>query len=187
MDALVASFVAAFLCGWGDRTQLLAAALTARTERPVILALGLLAALLAGNLFAAFAGAALVGVIPIRAAGLLLGLALLLAGFGGLLRRRAPNTGSLSLPLILAATIMLLAAQIADRAPFITFALAARFDAPLLAAAGGAAGALAACLPALALGDEFATKVPLRVLRLTIAALLLVAGVAVSVNALRLV
>ena len=187
MDALVASFVAAFLSGWGDKTQLLAALLVGRTNRPGILLLSLLAALLAGHLFAAFAGAALVGMMPIRAAGLLLALALLFAGLAGLVRRRAPSAGSLTLPLLVAATIMLLAAQIGDRAPFITFALAARFDAPLLAAAGGTAGALAACLPALALGGEFEAKVPLRAIQLGIAALLLVAGVAVAVSALALV
>ena len=187
MDALVTSFVAAFLSGWGDKTQLLTALLVSRTDRRGILFLSLFAALLAGHLLAAFAGGALVGLIPIRAAGLLLGLALLLAGLTGLIPRRAPNAGSLTLPLAIAATIMLLAAQLGDRAPFVTFALAARFDAPMLAAAGGTAGALAACLPALALSKEIEAKLPLRAIRLGIALLFVIAGVAVSVSALALV
>jgi putative Ca2+/H+ antiporter (TMEM165/GDT1 family) len=82
---------------------------------------------------------------------------------------------------------MLLAAQTTDRAPFVTLAIAARFDAPLLAAAGGTAGALAACLPALALGKQIEAKAPLRAIRLGIALLFLIAGVAVSVSALALV
>lgn len=185
MDALVASFVAAFLCGWGDKTQLLLAILFARTGRagPVIAAT--VVAVSAGQLFAALAGAALTGVIPLQAASLLLGIALVASGLGGLIARRAPNPGSLRLPLFVAALIMALAAQLGDRGSFVTFALAARFDAPLLAAAGGIAGSLAACVPALALGDRLATAA--RAFRWTTVPLFLVAGFAVALAALRLV
>ena len=138
------------------------------------------------NLFAGFAGGALVGIMPIRAAGLLLALALVRRA-----RRpvpaAAPDPGSLRLPLILAAFVMALAAQIGDRTPFITFALAARFDAPLLAAAGAAAGALAACVPAALLGDALGKTIPLRAIRLVGAALFLLAGLGTGLNALRLI
>ncbi len=187
MDALVASFVAAFLGEWGDKTQLLLAVLAARTGRPGPAFAGIALAVVAASLFAGIAGAALVGMIPIRAAGLLVALALGFAGLAGLFRRRAPNPGSLRLPLFAAAFIMALAAQVGDRTPFITFALAARFDAPLLAAAGAAAGALAACVPAALLGDTLATTVPLRAVRLISAALFLFAAIATGLSALRLV
>lgn len=184
MDALVASFAAAFLCGWGDKTQLLLAALVARTGRtgPVIAAI--LIAVVAGHLFAGYAGGALNGVISIQAASLLLGIALILSGLGGLIRRGAPSPGSLRLPLFAAALIMALAAQIGDRAPFLIFALAARFDAPLLAAAGGIVGTLAACLPALLVGDKL--RAATRAFRWFGAALFLIAGFAVALAALRL-
>jgi putative Ca2+/H+ antiporter (TMEM165/GDT1 family) len=125
--------------------------------------------------------------IPLRAAGLLVALALALAGLAGLFRRRTPKPGSLTLPLFAAAFIMGLAAQLTDRTPFITFALAARFDAPLLAAAGATAGALAACVPAALLGDRLARAVPLRAIRLVTAALFLLVAVATAVSALRLI
>lgn len=187
MDALVASFVAAFLGEWGDKTQLLLAVLAARTSRPGAAFGGVALAVLAASLAAGFFGAALVGMIPIRAAGLLVGVALCLAGLAGLFRRKAPNIGSLTLPLFAAAFIMALAAQIGDRTPFVTFALAARFDAPLLAAAGAAAGALAACVPAALLGETLAKTVPLRAIRYVSAALFLFAGIATGLSALRLV
>lgn len=187
MDALVASFVASFLGEWGDKTQLLLAFLAARTGRPGVAFGGVALAVLAASLAAGFAGAALVGMIPIRAAGLLVGLALCLAGLAGLFRRKTPNIGSLSIPLFFAAFIMALAAEIGDRTPFITFALAARFDAPLLAAAGATAGALAACVPAALLGDTLARTVPLRTIRYGSAALFLLAGIATALSALRLV
>jgi len=187
MDALVASFVAAFLGEWGDRTQLLLAVLAARTGRPGMAFGSVALAVAAVSLFAGFAGATLVGMIPIRAAGLLVALALVLAGLVGLFRRRTPDPGSLTIPLFAAAFIMAVAAQVGDRTPFITFALAARFDAPLLAAAGASAGALAACIPALLLGDTLAKAVPLRAIRLVSAALFLFAGIATGLSALRLI
>lgn len=186
MDALVASFVAAFLGEWGDKTQLLLAILAARTGRPGTAFAGIALAVLGASLFAGFAGATLVGMIPIRAAGLLVALALCLAGLAGPFRRKLPDTGSLTLPLFAAAFIMALAAQVGDRTPFITFALAARFDAPLLAAAGAAAGALAACVPAAVLGDALAKAMPLRAIRLTGAVAFLVAGIVTGLSALGL-
>lgn len=187
MDALVASFVAAFLGEWGDRTQLLLVLLAARTGRPGAAFAGIALAVAAASLLAGLAGATLAGMMPIRAASLLVALALGLAGLAGLFRRRAPNSGSLTLPLGAAAFIMALAAQVTDRTPFITFALAARFDAPLLAAAGATAGAVAACVPAALLGDTLGKTVPLRAIRLVSAALFLVAGIAIALSALRLV
>ena len=187
MDALLTSFVAAFLGEWGDKTQLLLAVLVARTGRPSTAFAGIALAVAAASLFAGFAGAALVGMIPIRATGLLVALALGLAGLAGLFWRRTPDPGSLTLPLFVAAFIMALAAQVGDRTLFITFALAARFDAPLLAAAGATAGALAACVPAALLGDTLAKTVPLRAIRLGSAALFLLAAIATALSALRLI
>lgn len=187
MDALVASFVAAFLGEWGDKTQLLLAALVTRTSRPGSAFAGIALAMLAANVGAGLAGGAVTGLIPIRATGLMVALGLLIAGFAGLLRRRAPDPGSLRLPLILAAFIIALAAQIGDRTPFITFALAARFDAPLLAAAGATAGGLVACVPAALLGDALGKTIPVRVIRLVGAAFFLLAGLGTGLNALRLI
>ncbi|MGE3395665.1 MAG: TMEM165/GDT1 family protein [Sphingomonas sp.] len=187
MDALVASFVAAFLAEWGDKTQLLAALLAARTGRPGPVFAATVAAIAAANIFAAFAGAAMVGLIPLRAAGLLLAIALIVGGLAGLIRRRTPDAGSLRLPLVIATMIMALAAQVTDRTPFLTFALAARFDAPMFAAAGATVGATAACLPAILLADRFGNTIPLRPIRLVVAVLFLLSGFAVTVSTLQLV
>lgn len=187
MDALVASFAAAFLGEWGDRTQLLLAVLAARTGRPGAAFAGVALAVTAASLLAGIAGGALAGMMPIRAAGLLVAVALAFAGVAGLFHRRAPDPGSLRLPLLAAAFVMALAAQVGDRTPFVTFALAARFDAPLLAAAGAAAGALAACVPAALLGNALAKTVPIRAIRLVSAALFLATAAALALGALRLI
>ena len=130
MDALVTAFVAASLGEWGDQTQLIVAMLAARSGRPGRVLIGLFLAALVGSLVAAFAGILIGSTITIRAMTLMVALALLFAGVSGLIRRKAPSVGSTRLPLILAAFILCLAAEIGDRTQFITFALAGRFNSP---------------------------------------------------------
>ena len=186
MDVLVPAFVSAFVGEWGDKTQLLVAFLAARSNRPLALFAGLLVAAVASSLAAAYAGSLLVGAVPPRALGLMLGIALLFAGIAGLVRRRPPRLGSQRVPLFAATVILCLAAELGDRTQFLTFALAARFESPALAAAGASAGILAAGLPALALGPSIRTQLPERALRWTGAALFLAAGFLVAVYSLGL-
>lgn len=186
MDALLSAFVAAFLAEWGDKTQLIVALLAARAGGPGRVMLGLVAAALLSSAAAAFAGGLIGSTITIRAMSLMVALALLFGGVGGLIRRKPPSIGSSRTPVILAAAILCLAAEMGDRTQFLTFALAGRFDEPALAAAGATAGIAAAALPAALLGAAFQTAVPLRPIRLGIALLFLVIGFVVAVHALRL-
>lgn len=187
MDALVSAFVAAFLAGWGDKTQLVVALLAARTQRPTTILAGLFLAALASHAVAAFAGTLIAGTITIRAMSLMVALALLFGGGAGLIRRREPSLGTMKLPLILTALLLCLAAETGDRAQFLTFALAGRFDAPVLAAAGATAGTLAACLPAALLGARLQVDLPIRAIRYVVAGLFLITGFIVAVQALQLV
>ncbi len=186
MEALVTAFVAALLAGWSDKTQLVTAMLVERTKRPLLVLAGLVLALAASNIVAAIAGVYVAQMINLRAATLLTALALLFAGASGLIRRRPPRPATLKLPL-LTAFILCLASEMGDRTQFLTFALAGRFDSAPFAAAGATAGALAACLPALFLGEKLQTATPLRAIRYAGAALFLLAGFIAAVNALRLV
>lgn len=186
MEALVTAFVAAFLCGWGDKTQLIAALLTARTGRPGIILLGLFAAALASHTVAAAAGVMVAGSIPPAAMSLMVALALLFGGIAGFVPRAEPSLGSMKLPLILVVFLLCLGAEVGDRAQFLTFALAGRFDSVALATAGATAGTFAACLPAILLGDQLKAALPLRALRYGVAALFLIAGFVVAVQALGL-
>lgn len=185
MEALVTSFVAALLATWSDKTQLIAAVQAGRTGRPLPVLAGLALALAASNLVAALAGLYIAQTINVRAQTLLLALALLFAGASGLIRRRPPKAATARLPL-LATFILCLAAEMGDRTQFLTFALAGRFDSVAFAAAGATAGALAACLPALLLGERLQEATPFRALRYAGAALFLVTGFIVAVQALRL-
>ncbi len=186
MEALVTAFVAAGIGEWGDKTQLLVALLVARSGRPVtvLLALFLAAAISSGA--AAFAGALIAPSITIRAMTLMVALALLSAGLTGLIRRKAPSTGSGRAPLFIAALLLCLAAEMGDRTQFLTFALSGRFGTPSLAAAGATAGIVTAALPAALLASRFETTLPVRGLRLAGAILFLIIGFVTAVSALRL-
>jgi putative Ca2+/H+ antiporter (TMEM165/GDT1 family) len=185
MTALLASFVAAFLCAWGDKTQLLAATLTTGTKKPSQVLAGLILAALAGNVVAAFAGVWIAGTITIRAMTLLTALALLFGGLFGLIPRRQKPEAAPRWPL-LATFILCLAAEMGDRTQFLTFALAGRFASAPMAAAGATAGMIAACVPAVILGDRLQSTVPVRGLRWAVAGVLLITGFIVAMKALQL-
>ena len=185
MEALVTAFVAAALAEWGDKTQLVVVMLAATTRRPGQVLAGLALAALASNVVAGLAGVYIAQTITIRAMTLMTALALLFAGGSGLIRRKPPAPATIRVPL-LTALILCLAAEMGDRTQFLTFALAGRFDSAPLAAAGATAGTLAACLPAVLLGDRLSTVVPLRAIRYAVAALFLIAGFIVAMQALQL-
>lgn len=186
MDALVTAFVGAALAEWGDRTQLLVALLAARFGRPGTVLLGFLLAAIVSNAVAAFAGAVIAQTITIRAMTLLVAVALLFAGVAGLIRRNAPPAATGRTPLVLAAFVLVLAAELGDRTQFLTFAIGGRFDSPALAAGGATAGMLAACLPAALLGSRLQSVVPVRAIRFAGAAAFLITGFIVAVGALQL-
>jgi putative Ca2+/H+ antiporter (TMEM165/GDT1 family) len=185
VDALLASFVAAFLSAWGDKTQLIVAMLAAVSRKPGQVFAGLLLAAAASSAVAAFAGMWIAAQVTIRATTLLTALALLFAAASAMLRSRPRPQEAGRFPL-LTAFILCLAAEFGDRTQFLTFAVAARFGSAPLAAAGATAGILAACLPALVLGERLGTVVPLRALRWGAASLFLATGFIVAVTALQL-
>jgi putative Ca2+/H+ antiporter (TMEM165/GDT1 family) len=187
MDALITAFVAAGLAEWGDRTQLFVIVLAARFARPGAILAGLGVAALANTLIAAFGGSLVHDLVTVRALSLLVALSLLMAGAGSLISRRPPDmaarwrTGA-----FVTAAISLFLLEIGDKTQFVTFALAARFDSIPLAAAGATAGILAANAPAAVLGSAFAASVPVKPIRWTIAAVLILTGLVVAVQALEL-
>lgn len=159
MEILLFSFVAAALSGWGDRAQLLAAALSARDERPLPILAGLALAALGMAGFAAFAGAAVHPVTVPRQQSLLLVVALVFAGVTGPLRAELPPRAlRFRGGTFLTALVFGFVFASGSRTQILTIAFAARADAPILAAAGGAAGLIAALAPAALLGDQFPAK-----------------------------
>ena len=186
MDALLSAFVAAALGEWGDRTQLLVLLLAARTGRPLTVLAGLAAAAIVSSIAVAWLGFWVAGIVTPQATIFLLALALVFAGIAGLMRRDEPSAEIGRTPLLIAAFLLCLSAEIGDRTQFLTFALAGGLDSPDFAAAGAAAGIIAAAIPAAVLGNRLQAVVPVRAIRIGGAILFLLAGFAVAVVALQL-
>lgn len=188
MDALLTSFLAALLAEWGDKTQLLVVAFAVRYRRVGPILAGVAAAALANCLLAAFGGTLIHDMVPLRALSLLVGVALVFAGVGGLIRGKTPDMGGTwrTGPFLTTAACFFLL-EFGDKTQFVTAALAAQFDSLVLAGFGAAVGVVAANIPAALLGERLAGVVPVRAIRLAAAALFLIAGVIVAVGALRLV
>jgi putative Ca2+/H+ antiporter (TMEM165/GDT1 family) len=187
VDALVPAFLAALLAEFGDKTQLLTILLVTRFGRPGPVLAGIAVAAIANSVMAAIGGALLIGVIPFRALNLLLGLALIFAGGGALLPQRQPHVGIYArLGVFGASLLAFFLLELGDKTQFLTFTFAARSPTPLLAAAGAAAGIIAANLPAVALGAAMPATLPLRRIRIAVGAVLLPIGIVVALSALRL-
>lgn len=188
MDALLTTFLAAVLAEFGDKTQLLVMVLAARYRRPGPILLGVAAAALLNSLIAAWVGVLLHGFITLRATSLLVAVALVFAAVSGFIGSKEPDMGAdwkTGAFLTTATCVFLL--EFGDKTQFLTGALAAQFNALVFAAAGATAGVVVANVPAALLGERLETFLPLRTVRIGIAALFLLAGFIVTINALRLI
>ena len=188
MDALLTTFIAALLAEFGDKTQLLVIALAARHPRALPLIAGVAVGALASNLIAALVGVLLNGFITMRAASLLLAVALVFAGVAGLMLKRSEDADARWRGgAFLTAAAGAFALEVGDKTQFLTVALAARLDSFALAATGATAGVIVASLPAALLGRHMVEAVPMRPTRIVIALLFLLLGFIVTVGALQLV
>jgi len=176
--ALIAAAAATLGGGEAVRVGRLSAALGAGTG---LLAASWLACILACAL-SAWLGAGIAAQLGLEAKAMLVAIALLLAGLELLVLRpgRAPAEPTRSFGAIL---IVLGAAQLTAAAGFLVFALAGATGAPWLAAAGGALGSGAALTGAWSLGAEWEARVPLGVVRHTVAALLILAAIVTGLEA----
>lgn len=186
MEAIVPAFLLALLSQLGDRPALLTAILADRYGRPVTVALAAGLAHLAGNGVAAAGGMAIAPMLTPEAQSLLLSLALLMAGFGGLWKIRAtPRFENRRIGAALTTMFGVLIVALGDSTQFFTLALATRGE-PWFAATGATIGAFAIAFVAATLGEEGWRKLPLARLRAGIGILFLIAGVYIGLGALRL-
>ncbi len=180
MEAILPALLAVMLAETGGKTQaLIHAAGLARPELPVFGVL--LVTTLAGLGVAAFGGSAIAHMLTPDARQLLSGLALVFAGAPMLFPRRNPVVAPRHLLWGIAKS------QFGDASQFIVFAIAARADTPVLAVVGGVFGVTAAMLPPLLMGKDWPGVMPLSSLRTGAAILLIIAGIWLGINALRLI
>lgn len=182
MPTLLFALLAAALASTGGRDQRLAAAFAGKLGKAgaLLLTSWIVAALTAA--LAAWAGSAMATLLPPSAKQMLAAIALALAAAEMLWPRadREPEEPTRSLG---AYAIVLAARQVGDGPRFLIFAIAIAGNTPLLAAVGGAMGSAAALTLGWSMGADLARRLPLRAMRLTIAAVLLLAGAVIAILA----
>lgn len=186
MDPLIPALVAVLLAGGVDRPPLLTAILADRFGVARVVA-GAAAAHVAGFAVASLAGAMVAPLLTPNARALLLAAALLSAGasamVGAAIRDRL-DRWRIGGPATAFAGVGILA--LGDRSQFLVFALAARSQAPALAAGGATIAALAVAIAAASIGERGWARLPIRPIRYAVAGLFLLTGAWTALGALRL-
>ena len=172
------------LAEFGDRPQILCAALAMRYGRisPVIWGLGL--ATLCNCMISAIAGSAVNQWISEDPLQLFYALSLILAGLGMVAWRRPTDLlEDWTLGPFWTSFLGLFILQFGDKGQFILAATAARTNMEILAAAGGWAGVMIACVPAILLQRRLAEVIPVRAVRLVGGAAFLLIGSGLAISA----
>jgi putative Ca2+/H+ antiporter (TMEM165/GDT1 family) len=187
VEALIPSLVAAGLVEAGGRMQRLAAALSRRFDAKgaVIAGFSLAAAVSMG--IGAALGAALAREVPHSAARLLVGVALVFAGIGGLFRPKpAPDLSGWRLGTFLSSAGAALILGFGEAAQFVCAALSAASGAPVATAIGATLGVALAGVPPVLLAERWEALPGLAPVRVAAAALAVLAGATVALLALEI-
>lgn len=185
MDALMAALVACFACQLSDRLAWAASAQATAHGRPGSVLLAVVLALSVANGLAG-AGAALIApLLTPNARALFLALALGSAALGGLTAPKPPSPQSRLGPFA-ASLAAGLALGLGDRSQFLAMAFGVR-SSPVFAAIGATLGGTAGCAFAILGGTAVAARLRAPAVRLPIAGVLLIAGIAAALSAFRLV
>lgn len=182
MDSFLLCLVLVFAIALGGRDQLIVARLSETLERSwQLLVLGGLCAAISAAVMAFF-GMTMADILPQRAAEMLVAFALAIAALELALpvKLKTMNEPTRSLGAI---GVVLLARQLGDGARFIIFAFAAEATYPATTIVGGAIGGFAAIALGWMMGTELETKLPLRAIRLVMAACLFIAALFIGLNA----
>ncbi len=186
MSPLLFALVGGFLASVGARDQLLIARLrTAFGPSTSLLGIAMLSAT-ATAFVAAWIGGELSQIMSASAATMFVAFALLAAAFelGWPNRVAKPKEPTSSLGAVF---IVLFARQITDAARFIVLALSVALASPMLAGLGGAIAGSAALAIGWAMGEGLEKELPLRKLRLILAAILAIAAIATGLSARELI
>lgn len=182
MPAFYLALIAALVATLAGRETVRVARLSDGLGAGVPLLAVVWVASIASSAFAGWIGSALADQLNPAGKAMLVALALGLAAIELLVLRppKAPREPTRSAGAVL---LVLLAAQSTDAARLIVMALAASTGAPWLAGAGGAIGSGIGLTVAVLAGSELEARLPLGVLRGTVAGLLVVAALVTGLGA----
>lgn len=190
MEAFLTSTGAVAIAEIGDKTQLLALVLAARFGKPLSIIAGILVATLANHALAAFAGSLAASWLDVRTMTWILALSFLAMAVWTLIpdkleegeaQPRVSSTGA-----FVATAISFFLVEMGDKTQLATVALGARYHDIFSVTAGTTLGMMIANAPAVLLGEAALKIAPLKLVRLTAAALFAVLGLIALWGALAL-
>jgi putative Ca2+/H+ antiporter (TMEM165/GDT1 family) len=179
MESLLISTGVVALAEMGDKTQLLAFILAARFKKPVPIILGILCATLINHGLAGALGAWITSLLSPDVMRWILGLSFIGMAIWTLIpdeieeeeTQVAKHMGVFGATLV---TFFL--AEMGDKTQLATVALAAHYATPVLVIAGTTLGMLLADVPAVFVGNQFAEKIPMKLVHRIAAGIFAVMG-----------
>jgi putative Ca2+/H+ antiporter (TMEM165/GDT1 family) len=180
MESLLVSTGVVALAEIGDKTQLLAFILAARFKRPWPIIAGILCATLVNHGLAGALGAWITTVVSPEAMRWVLGLSFIGMAIWTLIpdKIEEEETKVASHLGVFGATLVtFFLAEMGDKTQIATVALAAHYASPLMVVAGTTLGMLIADVPAVFVGNQFAQKIPMKLVHGIAAAIFAVMGV----------
>ena len=165
MESLFISTGVVALAEIGDKTQLLAFILAARFKKPLPIIAGILIATLVNHGLAGIFGAWITTVVSPDAMRWVLGLSFLGMAVWTMIPDKIEEEETQvakRLGVFGATLITFFLAEMGDKTQIATVALAAHYGEPLMVIAGTTLGMLIADVPAVFVGNKFATKIPMK-------------------------
>lgn len=186
MESLLVSAGVVALAEIGDKTQLLAFILAARFKKPVPIVLGILTATLINHGLAGALGAWITSVVSPHIMRWALGLSFLAMAAWTLIPDKIEDEETQvaqRLGIFGATFVTFFLAEMGDKTQLATVALAAHYAAPIMVIAGTTLGMLIADVPAVFIGNNFAAKIPMRLVHGIAAAIFAAMGVFTLIDA----
>ncbi len=180
MEALLISTGVVALAEIGDKTQLLAFILAARFKKPLPIIAGILVATLFNHGLAGALGAWITSVVSPEVMRWVLGLSFIgMAAWTMIPDKIEEEETQVAKQLgVFGATLVtFFLAEMGDKTQIATIALAAHYGEPLWVIAGTTLGMLVADVPAVFVGNQFAAKIPMKLVHSIAAGIFAVMGV----------
>lgn len=182
MESFFVSTGVVALAEMGDKTQLLAFILAARFKKPVPIILGILAATLLNHGLAGAIGSWISHAISPEYLRWILGLSFIGMAIWTLIPDKIEEEETdvaQKLGVFGATLITFFLAEMGDKTQIATIAMAAHFNAIIPVVAGTTLGMMIADVPAVFVGNQFAEKIPLKIVHGVAAAIFAIMGILV--------
>lgn len=185
MEALLFSTGVVALAEIGDKTQLLAFILAARFKKPLPIIAGILCATVVNHGLAGALGAWITSLLTPETLRWVLGVSFLAMAAWTLVPDKIEEEETQiarQVGVFGATLVTFFLAEMGDKTQIATVALAAKFSDPIWVVVGTTLGMLIADVPAVFVGDRFASRIPLKLVHGVAAAMFAVMGILALLN-----